>query len=154
MLKTHLLIPQFDSILSVNRCEVLPCSLRNLKFDRGLPKEEILGKRQILVPDTYASTNCSLQKDSSQGDAVGTSPSVQLRRSLDPGDFPRRSPPGSKLRLSVGSPFRSLPLQRSLVKVAARPSQRSVQEPRVSPRHDAAPPPRGCQRRPLRTRTG
>lgn len=104
-METLHLIPRFDSILNANTRKDLSCSLRNLKVNRGLQKQ-VHGKRQILIPDTWANTIRRRKMDSSQGDAVGKSPSVQLRRSLDPGDFPRRAPPGSTLRLKVGSPLR------------------------------------------------
>lgn len=81
-----------------------------------VPKEGDTRKAPHPPPAPLAGPDGRPKTGSDRGDAVGKSPSVQLRRSLHPGDFPRRSfipppppEPAAKLRPTVGRPLRRLP---------------------------------------------
>lgn len=146
-MKTQLLISRFDSIHNVNRREVLPCSLRNLKFDRG-PK-----RRRYSQSATF-STRPSRRSRRQTEDGLGPGrccgqislravTTVAASRGL-PTPFIHPPPlppePAAKLRPTVGRPLRRLPPPPP--DVAAPPPQRSGRK--------AA----GLPRRPLRTRDG
>lgn len=115
MVKTQLLISRFDSICNVNRREVLPCSLRNLKFDGG-------PKRRRYSQSATSSTRPSRRSRRQTEDGLGPGRccgQISLRAVTTvaaswglPTPFIHPPPPpepAAKLRPTVGRPLRRLP---------------------------------------------